>query len=77
LLTADHQKLLSGKHPQKRYPKIKPNEMGSGRGHSVLEVIECARQVRGRVIPMIVEPQRMGDPSQLIADATKAQEILG
>jgi UDP-glucose 4-epimerase len=51
--------------------------LGTGRGHSVLEVIECARQITGKPIRAVVEPPRPGDPSRLVADATKAQKVLG
>lgn len=51
--------------------------LGSGCGHSVLEVIECARQVTERNFKVKVEPPRPGDPAKLIADPTKAKIILG
>jgi len=51
--------------------------LGSGCGHSVLEVIEYARQITGRPIPIRIEPPRPGDPARLVADATRAREILG
>lgn len=51
--------------------------LGAGRGYSVLEVIECARRVTGKPIRMRIEPPRRGDSSRLIADATKAQSLLG
>jgi len=51
--------------------------LGTGHGYSVLEVIECARKVTGRPIPMRVEGPRPGDPARLVADATKAQKVLG
>jgi UDP-glucose 4-epimerase len=51
--------------------------LGSGRGYSVLEVIECARQVTGKPIRLQVVPARAGDSSRLIAEATKAQSLLG
>jgi UDP-glucose 4-epimerase len=51
--------------------------LGGGRGYSVLEVIECAREVTGKPIQMRVELPRPGDASRLIADATKAQSVLG
>jgi UDP-glucose 4-epimerase len=51
--------------------------LGSGRGYSVLEVIECARQITGKPIRIRTEPGRPGDSSQLIAEAAKAQDILG
>lgn len=51
--------------------------LGTGRGYSVLEVIECARQVTGRELPIQIEPPRAGDPARLIADPTKAKSVLG
>jgi UDP-glucose 4-epimerase len=51
--------------------------LGTGRGYSVLEVIECARQVTGRDIPMQMESPRAGDPARLIADPSKAKSVLG
>ncbi len=51
--------------------------LGTGRGYSVLEVIETARQVTGRQIPVRMEPPRAGDTSRLVADATRAQRVLG
>jgi UDP-glucose 4-epimerase len=51
--------------------------LGSGRGYSVLEVIECARQVTGRSIEVHMAEPRAGDPSWLIADASKAGSVLG
>ena len=51
--------------------------LGTGRGHSVLEVVECARRVTGKPIAVRREPARQGEQSCMIADATKAQKILG
>ena len=51
--------------------------LGNGRGYSVMEVIETARRVTGREIEARVEPARPGDPSRLVADASKAREVLG
>jgi UDP-glucose 4-epimerase len=51
--------------------------LGTGRGYSVLEVIECARQVTGRPIPVRIEAPRPGDPARLVADAARAQALLG
>lgn len=51
--------------------------LGNGQGYSVLEVIETARRVTGKAIETRVEPQRAGDPSRLIADASKAESLLG
>jgi UDP-glucose 4-epimerase len=51
--------------------------LGNGKGYSVLEVIEAARQVTGRDIAMRIEPRRPGDPAHLIAKADRAREVLG
>ncbi len=51
--------------------------LGTGHGYSVLEVIETARQVTGRPIPVRMEPPRAGDPARLVADAAKARSVLG
>jgi len=51
--------------------------LGTGSGYSVLQVIECAREVTARDIPMRIEPPRAGDPARLIADPSKAKAVLG
>jgi UDP-glucose 4-epimerase len=51
--------------------------LGSGRGNSVLEVIETARQVTQKPIAMRIEPPRAGDPSRLVADSERAHSLLG
>lgn len=51
--------------------------LGNGGGFSVLEVIEAARKVTGREIKVEMAPRRPGDPSRLVANATKAREVLG
>ncbi|HEV7967640.1 MAG TPA: UDP-glucose 4-epimerase GalE [Candidatus Acidoferrales bacterium] len=51
--------------------------LGTGSGYSVLEVIECARQVTGRGIALRIEPPRAGDPARLIADPSRAKGLLG
>jgi UDP-glucose 4-epimerase len=51
--------------------------LGNGQGYSVMEVIRTARQVTGREIPFEVEPARPGDPSRLVADASRAKSVLG
>lgn len=51
--------------------------LGNGQGYSVSEVIETARRVTGRKIKAALEPARPGDPSRLIANAEKANSVLG
>ncbi len=51
--------------------------VGTGRGHSVREVIEMVRKVTGRTVPETVADRRPGDPPELVADSRKIQEQLG
>ena len=51
--------------------------VASGRGHSVKEVIDIAREVTGCEIPVEVVERRAGDPSVLIADAGLIRDRLG
>ncbi|HET6976444.1 MAG TPA: UDP-glucose 4-epimerase GalE [Pyrinomonadaceae bacterium] len=51
--------------------------LGNGQGYSVLEVIKAARDVTGQEIPTKIEGRRPGDPSHLVADASKARSVLG
>lgn len=51
--------------------------LGTGIGHSVREVIAMVEQVSGQRVPTRAVPRRQGDPPALVADATRAGEILG
>lgn len=48
-----------------------------GEGYSVREVIEIAREVTGREIPIKVGPRRPGDPAVLIASSEEIKKDLG
>ena len=51
--------------------------LGTGTGATVAEIVEAARRITGRTIDCRIEPRRPGDPAVLIADATRAQRVLG
>jgi UDP-glucose-4-epimerase GalE len=51
--------------------------LGTGRGHSVLEIIQAAESATGRQVRRAIGPRRPGDPPILMADAAKAQRVLG
>ena len=51
--------------------------LGNGEGHSVKEVIEIARNITGRPIPVRVVQRRKGDPAVLISSSEKAICHLG
>lgn len=51
--------------------------LGTGTGYSVLQLVEAARRITGHAIPTEVLPRRAGDASQLVADSSRAHQILG
>ncbi len=51
--------------------------LGTGRGHSVLEVIKAVETSMVKTIPTRMEDRRAGDPPFLVADPSKANRILG
>jgi UDP-glucose 4-epimerase len=51
--------------------------LGTGRGHSVREVIACAERVTRRAIPHEIGPRRAGDPPVLVASPERAKRVLG
>lgn len=51
--------------------------LGNGAGTTVREVIEVARRVTGNAVPARIELPRPGDPAILLADASRARQLLG
>jgi UDP-glucose-4-epimerase GalE len=51
--------------------------VGTGRGHSVLEVVRAVEQVTGGKVPLELGPRREGDPPVLVANADKLKSSLG
>ena len=51
--------------------------LGTGRGHSVLEVISAVRRVTGLEPQVKHGPRRPGDPALLVSDAAMARKLLG
>jgi len=50
--------------------------LGTGRGHSVNEVISTIERVSGREVPKRIAPRRAGDPPELVADPSRAEKVL-
>jgi len=50
--------------------------IGTGRGHSVLEMIQGVEEVTGRKVPYVFGPRREGDPPALVANADKLRNAL-
>jgi len=51
--------------------------LGSGRGHTIREVLRACEEVTGRRVPVRVAGRRPGDPAVLIASSAKIQNELG
>ena len=51
--------------------------LGNGRGFSVRQVVEVARQVTGHAVPAEDAPRRPGDPAVLVASSEKIRRELG
>ena len=50
--------------------------LGTGSGNSVLEVIQTAEKITGHPVRRKIAPRRPGDPPVLVADPTRAQQVL-
>ncbi|MEZ4818341.1 MAG: UDP-glucose 4-epimerase GalE [Bdellovibrionota bacterium] len=50
--------------------------LGTKEGYSLLQIVEAAEKILGKSIRYHFKPPRAGDFSTLVADATKAREVL-
>jgi UDP-arabinose 4-epimerase len=51
--------------------------LGTGRGHSVREVLDAIEREAGERLPDVTGPRRAGDPAVLVADPVRARNELG
>ena len=51
--------------------------LGTGRGYSVLQVVQAFSEASGREIPYRIVPRRAGDIGECWADASLAQRLFG
>jgi UDP-glucose 4-epimerase len=51
--------------------------VGTGIGHSVMQVLRAVEEVTGRNVPFHIAPRRAGDPPQLVANSDKLKRELG
>lgn len=51
--------------------------LGNGTGHSVRDVVACAREVTGVDFAVVEAPRREGDPTELVASSQRATACLG
>lgn len=73
-LAAGHLKALE---KLKANPGLVTYNLGTGRGHSVLEIIEAFRKASGREIPYEIVGRRPGDIAACFADTSLAEKELG
>ncbi len=50
--------------------------LGTGKGYSVHEVVAAVEKTTGRKVPTHIGPRRAGDPAELVADPSRAEELL-
>jgi UDP-glucose 4-epimerase len=50
--------------------------LGSGRGHSVLEVVQAYERASGRAVALQFAPRRPGDVAASVADPQRARQLL-
>ena len=68
---------MAGKGRQGIYGKWEPINIGGGIGYSILEVIKMCSDVIGEEVKYEIVDRRKGDPHHVVADITKAKEMLG
>lgn len=51
--------------------------LGTGRGLSVLEIVDAVERITGLKVPYRVGARRSGDPAALVADGSLALRVLG
>jgi UDP-glucose-4-epimerase GalE len=51
--------------------------VGTGQGCSVFQVVEAVGRATGGPVPYSIGARREGDPPSLVADASRARELLG
>jgi UDP-glucose-4-epimerase GalE len=51
--------------------------LGTGRGSSLMEIVQAARRVTGRKIATVIRARREGDPAYAVADPRRAAQQLG
>lgn len=67
--------ILALTHLQKEYPSDAFN-IGTGKGHSVKELIKVVERVTHLPVKTIPASRRQGDPAVLVAETTKAKLLL-
>lgn len=54
-----------------------PINLGTKEGFSVREIVDAVTRVTGKNLNVAYGPRRAGDPAALVADSSRAQEVIG
>lgn len=73
-LAAGHVKALD---MLKKDSQVRIYNLGTGKGYSVLEVIQAFSKAAGKDIPYAIKPRRAGDIAECYADSSLAERELG
>jgi len=76
-LAKAHVKALKRLIEKKNAEKVEVFNLGTGKGNSVLEVIQTFEKVTGQKLNYKIVDRRPGDITEAYADTTKANEVLG
>ena len=53
------------------------DNLGTGRGYSVLELVQAYASASGREVPVVIAPRRAGDVAACYADPARAESLMG
>lgn len=73
-LAAGH---LAALNYAKDHKGVEPINLGTGKGHSVLEMVKAFEKASGTSIDYRIMPRRKGDLDSSYADTDKAEQLLG
>ena len=59
------------------FDEVMTINLGTGKGYSVLDVVQAFEEASGKAVPYVIEPRRAGDIATCFADPAYAKEILG
>jgi UDP-arabinose 4-epimerase len=68
--------VLATQHLSQRGESLVLN-LGTGKGHSILEILATIEEVTGHKPSWVSAERRIGDPPVLVADTTRALQVLG
>ena len=69
--------LSAVQHLMEHGPQLLTVNLGSGQGHSVLEVVQAFEQASGQPVPYRLVERRPGDAATTVADPSLANRVLG